>query len=448
MLPILAVPQTVMKGLSSYRDIFCKDAGFESIGRYITGLILSPNKTLQGIHGFQCYSGCSVSRRSMHEAVFETNWDDEKLMVRHRQNLSLKYSSGKGKSAISLDWTFGHHESGKHIFGVKKQWDYVNNRYSFCQTIPTATISNNTSFDPIDIEIQEPKHLQQEKKYLDATVKESYSSQEETREKLLQLLHYNKHQKEYKTIHELFVEMIDRIEEENQFPESDYAFDNGVLNLKTANTIEQYQKNWVSELELSRNVLWNQKWTRVDQVAELLKKDHPNSFKKQKIRLRDGTTKEYLVFTKVLRLKKHWGRKRIAIVFEKEDLSDSPRVLISNATHWNGVKILKLWNYRWPCEIFHNFGKNISGLENAQVRKKESVKKQLRLACLSQSILNQTEVHSSTREEFSFAKGAITIGQKVKSIAREVLESLVCFTKDMLDRNKNVTEILNQLMPI
>jgi hypothetical protein len=53
MLPIVGVPATIRQGLAAYRDLFCRDEGFEHIGRYVTGLILSPHKTLQGIYDLQ-----------------------------------------------------------------------------------------------------------------------------------------------------------------------------------------------------------------------------------------------------------------------------------------------------------------------------------------------------------------------------------------------------------
>jgi hypothetical protein len=46
MLPIVGVPATIHQGMAMYRDLFCRDQGFEHIERYVTGLILSPNKTL------------------------------------------------------------------------------------------------------------------------------------------------------------------------------------------------------------------------------------------------------------------------------------------------------------------------------------------------------------------------------------------------------------------
>jgi hypothetical protein len=50
MLPIIRVPEILAKGMESFRKIFCRAEGFEHICRFITGLILSPNKTLQGIY--------------------------------------------------------------------------------------------------------------------------------------------------------------------------------------------------------------------------------------------------------------------------------------------------------------------------------------------------------------------------------------------------------------
>jgi hypothetical protein len=49
LLPFVGVPGLIQEGLEPYRDVFCRQAGFELVSRYVTGLLLSPNKTLQGI---------------------------------------------------------------------------------------------------------------------------------------------------------------------------------------------------------------------------------------------------------------------------------------------------------------------------------------------------------------------------------------------------------------
>jgi len=50
--------------------------------------------------------------------------------------------------------------------------------------------------------------------------------------------------------------MVAQVEEEGKFPQADYAFDNGVLRLELTRLIESKGKHWVSEVESSRHILW------------------------------------------------------------------------------------------------------------------------------------------------------------------------------------------------
>lgn len=53
MFPILVVPQNVGEWMDNFRNYFHREAGFDYVCRYVAGLIISPNKTLQGIHDLQ-----------------------------------------------------------------------------------------------------------------------------------------------------------------------------------------------------------------------------------------------------------------------------------------------------------------------------------------------------------------------------------------------------------
>jgi hypothetical protein len=166
--------------------------------------------------------------------------------------------------------------------------------------------------------------------------------------------------------------MLLQIEQEGLFPEANYAFDNGVLTLDLTKLIESQGKHWDSEIECSRHINWSGKWQRVDTVGEMLKTEHPESFRHIKVLCRNGEIKDYWVFSKVVRLKRY-GRKRLAIVFETLDLTDTPRYYLTDALHWECGRILETWSYPclrrdWSSEIFHEFGKQITGLESAQVR--------------------------------------------------------------------------------
>jgi hypothetical protein len=121
MFPMGGVPDPLRHGLAAYRDVFCRAEGFDHISRYVSGLILSPNKTLQGIYDLQVWEPTSPrSRRARHEAVVEAGWAAERLMPRHREVLA-PWHRGRGREVISLDWTYAHHEHGLHIWGGEER---------------------------------------------------------------------------------------------------------------------------------------------------------------------------------------------------------------------------------------------------------------------------------------------------------------------------------------
>ncbi len=192
MIPLVGVPKSIAEYLEQYRELFRRKKGFEIVSRFITGLILSPNKTLENIHQEQFWSEeTGVKRRAMHHAVFEAGWDSEKIMPKHREIVASEHK-GRGEEVISLDWTLSHHEKGEKIYGVKKLYDYVEGKMSRYQTVVTATIANREIIDGIELIIQEPSYEKEELNYLKMTRQESYEQMEQVRERLIELFHYQK----------------------------------------------------------------------------------------------------------------------------------------------------------------------------------------------------------------------------------------------------------------
>jgi hypothetical protein len=445
MLPITGIPETIARGMAGFRDVFCRGQGFEHVSRYVTGLIISANKTLQGIYELQVWDHAQPSRRAMHAAVFEAGWDSHALIQRHRTQVACDHR-GRGREIISLDWTLAHHERGPHIFGVDQAYDYVQKRVTRFQTVVTAVISNRSVIDGLEVVVQEPKSLKEEMAYLEATAKDSYEQMEEARRRVLELLHHRKHRLEYRKRTEIAWEIVQQLEEEGQFPQAHYAFDNGVLHLELTRYIESRGKHWVSELECSRHIQWYGQWRRVDVVAAELKRDHPESFRSITVPCRNGERKPFWAFTKTVRLKRY-GRKRLVIVHEKQDLTDVPRFLVTDALHWEHGRVIETWSYRWASEIFHEFGKQVTGLEAAQVRKEEAVTRHFRLSCVAQSIIQRVPTSESTSERYAFAVGKITYGQKCRAIGREVMRSVLELIKQLLAAGKSCDEVLEVLMP-
>ena len=446
MLPIVGVPETIRHGMAPYRHVFCRDAGFDHVSRYITGLILSPNKTLQGIYDLQVAGQERLpSRRAMHEAVFEAGWAADELMPCHRKVIAPDHQ-GRGREVLSLDWTYAHHDRGPAIWGVQGAWDHVEKRPARYQTVVTAVLANRDVIDGVEVVVQQPYRQAEEVAYLNETVRESYAQMEAVRERLLELLHHFLHQRRYKKRPEMALEIVQHLEEEGHFPQAHYAFDNGVLALELTRFIESVGKHWVSELESSRHIQWQGHWQRVDAVAAALRREHPESFRPVTVQCRNGETKQGWVFTKVVRLKRY-GRKRLVIMHAHEGLEDTPRFFLTDALHWESSRVLETWSYRWASEVFHEFAKQVTGLEAAQVRKEEAVKRHFRLSCVAQSLVQRAPASGAKTERFAFAHGETTLGQRCRTIAREVLHGVIQLVEQLLGQGRSCEQILAVLMP-
>jgi hypothetical protein len=240
--------------------------------------------------------------------------------------------------------------------------------------------------------------------------------------------------------------MVRQLEAEGHFPHANYAFDNGVLTVALTRLIEPRGKHGVSELECARHINWHGQWRRVDLVAAELRGQHPESFRPVTVSCRNGTAKPYWVFTKVVRLQKY-GEKRLVIAHEQEALQDCPRFFVTDAKHWESTRILETWSYRWTSEVFHEFDKQVCGMEAAQVRKEEAVTRHFRLSCVAQSLLQRAPAVASKSERDAFAEGHITFGQKCRVISREVLRATLALCQRYFAAGKTCDQVLDLLMP-
>ena len=159
-----------------------------------------------------------------------------------------------------------------------------------------------------------------------------------------------------------------------------------------------------------------------------------------------GPTKLLWALTQGVRLQRY-GRKRLVLVQAQQELGETPRLLLTDAWHWDSRRVLETWRYRWPSVIFPAFGKQVCGLEAAQVRKEEAVKRHFRWRCVAQSLRQQAPASGAATERLAFAQGAITIGQKGRTRARDALQSLLQLVEQLLAQGHSCEHLLGGLMP-
>lgn len=189
---------------------------------------------------------------------------------------------------------------------------------SYHQCVITAVVSNQDLIDGLAVVVQTPNWQAQEKAYLQMSAQQSYSEMAQVMQRLTELLAYQSNRLAYRKRTEIVRDVVEQLETEGEVPNAHYAFDNGVLTLELTQLIESKGKHWVSEIESSRLIVWNNQWQRVDAVAAQLCQNHAESFRVVSVKKRNGETQQMWAFTKVVRLRRY-GRKRLVIVHEQPD---------------------------------------------------------------------------------------------------------------------------------
>jgi hypothetical protein len=135
------------------------------------------------------------------------------------------------------------------------------------------------------------------------------------------------------------------------------------------------------------------------------------------------------------------------MVHERADLSEPPRFFLTDAVPWESGRGIEPWSLRWAAEVVHEFSKQGCGLEAAQVRNEEAVPRHRRLSCLAQSILQRAPTLASTAEQFAFARGEKTFGQRCHAITRAVFHSLLAFAQRLFAGGYSCEQVTEALMP-
>lgn len=417
MVPLVKPLEVVEQYSESFRDVFSEQE-LVQLKRYLSGLLTSSNKTVDGINRLFVLDiqDQSTLNRFLTDSKFDVavlNRSRVKWLQECPQT-SFKIKESR-KGVLILDDTLLTHY-GSHFEKSAWLYDHVNKNYSWSHCLLNLHYSDDDTDYPIDFRIWKPADVKViEKALTDCGFKfkaerlaRKESHPREWRRYLLQAYGYQRSRckeprEELVDTHESKIDLSKKLLKDffDQYPDVDLpvSFDSWYTCEELCRYIDQDLKRaYVGTLKADNLLVTGaqqQKISCSDFAAQLVEK-HRNAvangekpvFEKTGIHYK-GQKETYWVYCDTHHVN-NLGKKRLVIAFSTEDLSSTPCFYISNRMHWRGGGILRIRRHRWPIEVYHEEGK-AQGLDDYQIRQFNAVIKHVACVALSYSMLKRVQ---------------------------------------------------------
>jgi SRSO17 transposase len=392
-MPVVAeIPKDLEKALEVFRPLFGAPA-FEHFKRYVLGLIVSENLTVEGINRvFIDAKHPSSLNRFLTAGI----WPQHDLNKRRIDMLKAKGALA-GKVWLVIDDTYAH-KTGEKIEAVGFFWDHCEKRHVLAHNMVAMEVVNQKGEShPLDFQLYMKKVLCQEKKI------------------------------PFKTKIELARELVE------------YAlglgleiqgvlFDSWYGSKEFIGFLRDNGLHWITRLKSDRNIKIRGEYVQISEFAKTL----------PQVAFRDIRIGEsvYHVFSKAVDLK-GVGQVRILISYDNEECSGDPVYFATDQVRWEGTRILKTYGKRSKIEAFFRDSKQNLGFEDYQLRDLRGIKRHWYLIFLAYSLL-VSGLSGITR---NVPKGSPTLGDLVKSSTRNVFADLVDWVALHVNRGQSTEDI-------
>jgi hypothetical protein len=392
-MPVVAdIPEEFERALEAFRPHFGAPA-FEHFKRYVLGLIVSENLTVEGINRIFIQA---KHPSSLNRFLTTGTWKQREVNDTRIDILKIQGVLG-GKGWLAIDDTLTH-KTGKKIEGVGIYWDHSEKRYVLAHNIVTAEFVNpKGESHPLDFRL--------------------YLKEEQSREKKVP----------FKTKIDLAQELVeDALQLGLEIQGA--LFDNWFASKDFIKFLRGKGLHWVTRLKSDRNVKIKGRYVAIGEFAGTLPRE---SFRRVQI-----GNRIYQVFSKAVDLK-GVGQARILISYDNEDFSGSPAYFATDQIRWEGTRILKTYSKRWNIETFFRDSKQNLGLEDYQLRDLWGIKRHWYLIFLAYSL----QVSGLFGIDQKPRGGSPTLGELIAGSTRKVFSGLVEWITLQLNRGLSQDDI-------
>jgi hypothetical protein len=464
MLPLIEFPELVQHYAPHFENVFSADA-FIEFKRYISGLIVSENKTVDGIN--RLFVTESRNQSSLNRLLTESPFSLVDLdQARLKVLASLPGTQLKRTGVLSVDDTLLVHY-GEHFDQIAKLLDPTTESYVWAHNLVNLHYSDDDTDYPARFQLWKPTDVAALEQGLRAAGFELKASKEilktaaphKWRNYLQGLWRRHQDQPAVATLYQSKLIIAEHLLQAwvaaHPTPKLPVTFDNWYTQPGFCRYLDQtLHLAYVGTLAENDQVLLKSGSQRLDQFAAHLKEEHltalkqgkPPIFKPITIHYK-GAKERYYSYCMTHRIAS-FGRQRLVINYRQADLTDNPVFYISNQLHWQAPGITRIRRHRWPVEVYHEEGK-AEGLDQYQVRDFQAIERHIGLVAVVYSLLRAAQhdpalQHKLQRQLKLDLEGSVAFWQRATQA--QSLWSLALFISAGLSQGQSLRQIMAPLL--
>jgi SRSO17 transposase len=402
MLLIVSYPSVVSFGMSIFEKVFSKPQ-LRHFGEYVTGLMVCPNRTVQGINDI-LFARCDQS--ALNHFLTDSPWSEEELDLKRHEFVRDRLGELRlGGGTLIIDDTISHH-TGKHMEGAGWHYDASEGKAVWGHQLVTSHYVMRWLSLPLNFRI-----------YL----KEGQAGES------------------FKTKLEFARELV-RQAVTRGIPFSRVVFDTWYFSVEFVDFLERLGKDWVTRCKSNRIVISGRRRPISEWARGLPKKD----FKRVVLEHRDGSKEVYYACSRTVRFEGFEKRSRVVVSYpeEKFEKREDPYFYCTNRLDWELKRIMRAYAKRSEVEAFYKDAKQNLGMEEYELRKIGGIKRHLQMILTAHTLLSLGPADRAAGKAMVYLE---TIGAACRRVFAEILRSFIQAVLEIGKQVKDPGRILRAL---
>jgi hypothetical protein len=467
MFPLVEFPELVQHYAPFFADVFSADA-FIEFERYISGLIVSENKTVDGIN--RLFVSESRNQSSLNRLLTQSPFTMDALNQARLNVLDSQAATRlKPTGGLSVDDTLLIHY-GRDFEQIANLFDHVTGSYVWAHDLVTLHYSDDETDYPLLFQVWKPVELEK----LEAGLRSAQVSIKASKEVLKEteprkwrgylLGVWQRQQKKHPDLQALYDSKLIIAQQLLQawhtaHPDLDLpaTFDNWFTQPAFCRFLDQtLQMAYVGTLAETDKVNLRTGQIPLGEFAKQLKEEHLAAtkqggkpvFQKNTIHFK-GERETYFSYCNTHPIH-NFGKQRLVINYRQADLSDNPTFFISNRLMWQAVGITRIRRHRWPVEVYHQEGK-AEGLDQYQLRDFEAIQRHVALVAVVYSLLraaqHDPDLHSKLQRQLKITLDGSPAAWR-RATQAQSLWSLALFIGTGLAQGQTLQQVMAPLIRV